>query len=755
MCKIFVVLLYLLILLDNAWAAPITAQDARNVVTGWLNLDSSPLNTSLGSQIQKVERHNDSRGQPLYYIVRLQPSGVVIVSGDDLVEPIIAFLSGDDFEASDKHPIGAMANKDLPKRIKEACNIESSLKAGLLSPDLQKAIEARSKWILLLNCSQAVKAAEYLKSIGSGGCLGKSSLMYMDDVRVEPLVQSKWDQGNECYDACYNWYTPRVLDSNVVWDEGNSNNFVCGCGPTAIAQIIRYHEYPTAGIGVIDKNIYVKKGSVTERILRQTRGGDGSGGPYQWSNMPLDPGCSTTETQRKAIGALCYDIGVCCGVTYSASGTSISFLSPVYFTNYFKYTYAKTGSTKYFFHDINTNIDALHPVTYSRDEHTHVIDGYGYDNGTMYHHINYGWGGSNDAWYNLSAWGFYVCNIFTSGTGDIISGRIIDMQTKQPINEVTVTATAPGAYYQAVTDDKGIYALAKIEVQQEYTISATKTGYIFADQVVNTDIQGRTLGNLWGIDLVGLFCDFNSDQRVNIDDLVILIEHWDSDDPLCDIYPMPWGDGIVDKGDLQVFMTHWGIDCTLIAHYKLDEIGGDIAYDSASLNDALVIGEPVWQPIQGYMDGSIELDGIDDYISTPFILNPKETSAFSVFAWIKGGLPGQTIISQANGADWLSADILDGTLKTELKGGGRSGSKLVSQTVITDDDWHRVGITWDDINKIRALYVDDVIAAIDTQGALPSSEGGLYIGTGNALDVGTYWTGLIDDVRIYDRAITP
>ena len=45
--------------------------------------------------------------------------------------------------------------------------------------------------------------------------------------------------------------------------------------------------------------------------------------------------------------------------------------------------------------------------------------------------------------------------------------------------------------------------------------------------------------------------------------------------------------------------------------------------------------------------------------------------------------------------------------------------------------------------------------AKDTQGALAGSDGGLFIGAGKALEAGSFWSGLIDDVRIYDRAIAP
>jgi Tol biopolymer transport system component len=51
--------------------------------------------------------------------------------------------------------------------------------------------------------------------------------------------------------------------------------------------------------------------------------------------------------------------------------------------------------------------------------------------------------------------------------------------------------------------------------------------------------------------------DFNADDAVNLDDLVILIENWGSDNTLCDIGPTPLGDGIVDVADLEVFMEHW------------------------------------------------------------------------------------------------------------------------------------------------------------------------------------------------------
>jgi serine/threonine protein kinase/Tol biopolymer transport system component len=51
--------------------------------------------------------------------------------------------------------------------------------------------------------------------------------------------------------------------------------------------------------------------------------------------------------------------------------------------------------------------------------------------------------------------------------------------------------------------------------------------------------------------------DFNGDGKVDLVDLVMLIDNWGTNKTLCDIGPMPWGDGKVDIEDLKVFMTYY------------------------------------------------------------------------------------------------------------------------------------------------------------------------------------------------------
>ena len=249
--------------------------------------------------------------------------------------------------------------------------------------------------------------------------------------------------------------------------------------------------------------------------------------------------------------------------------------------------------------------------------------------------------------------------------------------------------------------------------------------------------------------------DFNGDGIVNSDDMCIMVDHWDTSYPLCDIGPMPWGDGFVDIQDLIVLSEYLFEDIndpTLIAHWALDETEGMVVTDSAGDNNGYALGNPVWQPDGGIVDGALQFDGNDDYLETNFVLNPAE-GLFSVLAWIKGGNPGQVILSQTAGVNWLGADPSDGSLITELKGTSRSASPLLSQTIITDDNWHRIAIVWD--RSLRTLYVDGVMVAQDTQDNLAASDGGLYLGCGKAMEAGTYWSGLIDDVRIYNRAVLP
>jgi len=244
--------------------------------------------------------------------------------------------------------------------------------------------------------------------------------------------------------------------------------------------------------------------------------------------------------------------------------------------------------------------------------------------------------------------------------------------------------------------------------------------------------------------------DFNGDRFIDAADMCIMIDHWGENYSLCDIGPTPLGDGVVDVQDLIVLAKHFLP--VFAAHWKLDETEGSIAYDSAGNHHATLNGNPVWQPAEGKIDGALAFNGVDDYVSTPFVLDAANGPC-SAFAWIKGAMPGQVIISQADGSGfggtWFGLYSSDGKLFTTLM-----FVELKSESVIPDDDWHHLGLVWD--GSHRYLYLDGAEIAKDATAlsyAL-SCNGNLYFGVDKDLSTSSFWSGLIDDVRIYNKVLT-
>jgi hypothetical protein len=290
------------------------------------------------------------------------------------------------------------------------------------------------------------------------------------------------------------------------------------------------------------------------------------------------------------------------------------------------------------------------------------------------------------------------------------------------------------------------------------------------DAVPNVSADGSTLlfnsdrpgvigdFDLWQVDIAVLYKlpDFNLDGSVDFKDFSWLAYMWSDFWPSIDIAPPPFGDGVIDSKELSVLGEYWLIDPNLAAYWKLDETKGTFAHDyMGNKHIGRLMGDPNWRPDDGMVDGALELDGIDDYVSVPFVLNPAE-GAFSAFGWIKGGQPTEVIISQTNGTGigrkWLCTDSLEGKLTTTLTA---MPAPLQSEFVITDGLWHYIGFVWDGTR--RYLYDGGAEVARDIDPlilGLDPSDGSMYFGAGKTLDAAQFWTGLIDDIRIYNRALS-
>ena len=484
-----------LTVLSRVEARPTTPDEAQMVVTGWLKTDSQPLGAALGREVGNVETFLDDRGEPAYYVVYLQASGYVVVSADDRVEPIISFADDGQYDPSPANPMGALVTRDLSARV---AAVEGTF-GLLMEMDADAAADHQAKWRHLVETAERPAGGFELMALMSPG-----------DIRVLPLVQSKWGQVTACGQYCYNYYTPL--------------HYPAGCLATAMAQVMRYYEHPAAAIGVRQFSIEVGSGTSPTSAGQKayTRGGDGLGGPYRWSAMPLRPesGCGTlTEIQRQAIGALCYDAGIAVGMSYERTGSG-AFASDTgeALVNTFGYSNAILGYNpggdvlSGLKEMINPNLDAKAPVILAilngsdpNSGHAVVCDGYGYHSSTLYHHLNMGWQGTDDVWYNLpnidASQNKYtvvfgcIYNIATIGAGEIVSGRVLTPDGR-PIANAKVFAEPGGRVPPMVlTDDRGIYALRGLASNTTYTIRPDANGYVFSSSASRQITTGSSRNN--------------------------------------------------------------------------------------------------------------------------------------------------------------------------------------------------------------------------------------------------------------------
>ena len=497
---ILVVILPLLLLSSDLWARPTTAYEAELVVTGWLDGGFEPFGMTLGRVVSDVESFTDADGRPIYYIVHLKPSGFVIVPADDSVEPIIGFADDGVYDPSYENPLGALVTSDLNGRVL-AVERYSMLDTRDLMTVGRESNSPQGKWRDFIERA-ANPRDEY----------GLMSLVCVSDVRVIPLIQSEWGQTVACGQHCYNYYIP--------------NRYPCGCLATAMAQVMRYFRHPSVGIGVHEFEIAVDE---VKQMVR-TRGGDGLGGPYRWDDMVLRPrsNCNAFEQiHRQAIGALCYDAGVAVKMIFEFDGSASympdgkdALLHTFQYGNAVIAYDAGRDISLHLKEIINPNLDAKAPVILAiinpdqrNSGHAVVCDGYGYESATLYHHLNMGWDGIGDIWYNLpdidSSRGRYasvfgcIYNIQISGAGEIISGRVLDADGR-PVANISVYADTGGQDpHTAVTDGRGIYAIVGLDPNTAYTVWPEADGYVFSGRPVETGSSRDNVastGNQWGID---------------------------------------------------------------------------------------------------------------------------------------------------------------------------------------------------------------------------------------------------------------
>lgn len=237
---------------------------------------------------------------------------------------------------------------------------------------------------------------------------------------------------------------------------------------------MRYFEWPQKSIAAFTNTYCTVDGT---RVTLT-----GEGGLYDWAKMPLHPDGVTTDAERLAIARLMRDLGVACGMDYESDGSAVgSYMLQLAWTTVFGYAsaqvYTLSGdlpleSVK---RALISNLDARLPVelgiTGANGGHAIVGDGYGYSDGTLYFHFNFGWEGSSDAWYappQMNAGGYsftavstLVYNIFPAreGSHTIVSGRVLDAKGRPVAGAKVKSVDFWKKELETTTDAKGIYAL--------------------------------------------------------------------------------------------------------------------------------------------------------------------------------------------------------------------------------------------------------------------------------------------------------
>jgi len=217
------------------------------------------------------------------------------------------------------------------------------------------------------------------------------------------------------------------------------------------------------------------------------------------------------------------------------------------------------------------------------------------------------------------------------------------------------------------------------------------------------------------------------------------------------------GYGITDTGRTHAFlMTPIPAEAYLVAHWKLDETGGNTAEDSAGDNDGTLYGAPLWQPYSGRMDGALAFDGNGDYVDCGNSSVFDITKEITVAAWVKiNALSAdwQAIVAKGDSAWRLS------TAEDEMRfhfavTGGPPWNYVNGDIEVGANEWHHVCGTYDGANM--RLYVDgieDSASPVAESNGVTTNEYNVYIGA-NEEEPGRHWDGLIDDVRLYNCPLT-
>ena len=200
------------------------------------------------------------------------------------------------------------------------------------------------------------------------------------------------------------------LLGNIKWGQGTYYNRLVpikgtptGCVATAMGQIMYYYRWPDRGTG---KHRYV---TTTHHVADSVDFDH----PYLWDDMTPSLDAGSSDAAKQAVATLLHDAGVAVNMDYDASGSgAYSERITQALARYFKYNKGARLVKRDFYTAsdwtamLNNELRNARPVIYDGATsdlsmgHSFICDGY---NAQGYYHFNFGWGGSSDGYFLLTA----------------------------------------------------------------------------------------------------------------------------------------------------------------------------------------------------------------------------------------------------------------------------------------------------------------------------------------------------------------
>ncbi len=200
----------------------------------------------------------------------------------------------------------------------------------------------------------------------------------------------------------------------------------------------------------------------------------------------------------------------------------------------------------------------------------------------------------------------------------------------------------------------------------------------------------------------------------------------------------------------------------LVAYYPFC---GDANDGSGNGNNGTVNGATLTSDRFGNPNSAYAFNGVSDYIDIPNQpnLNINIGQSFSVSLWIKhnGINSAKYFLSKYNGTMGVNPSYAFGTQDVNNPGGpyswfeaaGFSQENRDNSTVLTDGNWHHYVCVYNSGISIK-LYIDNQLTVTNNISYSNSIVNGLDLVIGAGANLQQFYSGSIDDIAIYNRALT-